>query len=102
MIAAQKTPWQVSKRWLPKYGIHSLRVRILLGFLLVSLTTLSIAAMGFWYQRQSAQLSRLRSLAEKARQGGQLSIHSVVGEGTRVGFELPYAVKKAAPMQADA
>ena len=65
MIAAQKTPWQVSKRWLPKYGIHSLRVRILLGFLLVSLTTLSIAAMGFWYQRQSAQLSRLRSLAEK-------------------------------------
>ncbi len=55
----------VLRRWFVKNSIHSLRVRILLGFLLVSLTTLSIATIGYWYQKQSAQLSRLRSLSEK-------------------------------------
>ncbi|MEY3443537.1 MAG: hypothetical protein RLZZ519_1818 [Bacteroidota bacterium] len=52
---------------LEKINVHSFRIRILLGFLLVSATTIGIAALGFWYQKQSTKLSQVRILGENVR-----------------------------------
>lgn len=61
-----RNPGQRGQRaWLRDVSIHSLRVRILMGFLLVSLTTFCIAALGYWYQRQVVKLSQVRALSEK-------------------------------------
>lgn len=52
-------------RLLESINVYSFRVRILLGFLLVSATTIGIAGLGFWYQKQSFKLSHVRALSEK-------------------------------------
>jgi signal transduction histidine kinase len=54
------------KNWW-KLGIYSFRVRILSGFLLVSLTTLSIAGLAYWYQVNATKLARLNSLVADMR-----------------------------------
>ncbi len=56
------------QRWLVfanRLSIHSLRVRILLGFLLVSLTTFTVAGLAYWYQAQSEKIDVVRNLSSK-------------------------------------